>query len=492
MAIRRYTSNSDATITNAFKMNLVDKGELANMGGADVLEAFVVHGQTAAAIEAANAEETRVLVQFPIDTLTADIAANTLPADGVTYHLRMFNAEHAETLPQNFDLDIKILSASWTEGTGLDLDEYKDRGAVNWNSSSVGTAWTTPGGDYHSVVSPLNFSASVNFPLGDEDILVDVTTAVSNWLSGAKENHGFLVKHTDASISGSNGTLYTKKFFARTSEYFFKRPVLEARWDDARKDNRGNFQLSSSLLASEDNLNTLYLYNYSRGTLKDIPGLDSDKLDVRIYSASNDDGVPVGSPLTIIDHAGDSATSVEAGKLVENGTTFDGVYTASFAVDTTSTPLYDVWLTGSTEFHTGSFDGNTHSATANRVSETYASKLTNLKSSYSRNEQPRLRLFARQRNWCPTVFTVATSVVENTVVEDAFYSVYRITDNLNAIPFGTGSVEYTKTSYDDDGNYFDIDMSLLEAGYAYGIRLAYYLQGEFTEQPEVFKFRVEE
>jgi hypothetical protein len=492
MGIRRYNASSDNVITNAFKSNLNDKGTLSNMGSSDVLETFVIHGQTSAAINAANAEETRILVQFPVADIQSDISNNLLPSQNVTYYLRLYNAQHAETLPENFNLDVKILSSSWSEGTGLDIDGYTDIGASNWISGSTGNAWTTPGGDYHSLVAANNFSASVNFLLGNENIELDVSTAVTNWLDGTKENYGFLIKHTDASITGSNGSLYTKKFFGRGSQYFFSRPTIEARWDDARQDNRGNFQLSSSMLSSADNLNTLYLYNNVKGVMKDIPGLTGDKLDVRIYSASNVDSIPIGSPLTLVDQLGASATSVVAGKLVENGVTHAGIYTASFAVDTTSSPLYDVWLTGSTEFHTGSFDATAHNTSETNVSVNHVSKLTNLKSSYTRQETPRLRIFTREENWSPTVFTVATAVVANKVMDNSHYSVTRLIDKHPAIPFGTGSVEYTKTSYDDSGNYFDIDMSLLEAGYAYGISLAYYLQGEYHEQPEVFKFRVEE
>ena len=46
-------------------------------------------------------------------------------------------------------------------------------------------------------------------------------------------------------------------------------------------------------------------------------------------------------------------------------------------------------------------------------------------------------------------------------------------------------------SYDLSGSYFDLDMAMLEAGYAYGVKLAYYINGAYHEQPEVFKFRVE-
>ena len=67
---------------------------------------------------------------------------------------------------------------------------------------------------------------------------------------------------------------------------------------------------------------------------------------------------------------------------------------------------------------------------------------------------------------------------------------------MTVIAFGTGSDDKNCTylSYDVSGNYFDLDISLLERGYMYGIKFAYYNDsiGSWMEQPETFKFRVEE
>ena len=67
-------------------------------------------------------------------------------------------------------------------------------------------------------------------------------------------------------------------------------------------------------------------------------------------------------------------------------------------------------------------------------------------------------------------------------------------DNYEAVPHYTGSNLGTLMSYDKKGNYFDLDMSMLEAGYAYKIKLAYYNDsiGAWIDQPSEFKFRVEE
>ncbi len=115
--------------------------------------------------------------------------------------------------------------------------------------------WATTGGDFYTDSSS---SFNQTFSEGDEDLKIDITTLVEQWTSGgnlgSKDNHGLIIKLSssyEASSStntvGSTKSYYTKKFFARGSEFFFKRPAIEARWDDTRKDNRANFYFSSSL-----------------------------------------------------------------------------------------------------------------------------------------------------------------------------------------------------------------------------------------------------
>ena len=66
-------------------------------------------------------------------------------------------------------------------------------------------------------------------------------------------------------------------------------------------------------------------------------------------------------------------------------------------------------------------------------------------------------------------------------------------DEFTVINNSTGSSTYhTHLSYDNSGSYFDLDMSLLEPGYMYGLKLFYYCAGQWREQEEVFKFRVED
>ena len=68
MGIKKYYATKDNTITNAFRENLTTRGTGSNMGAADILEAFVIHGQTTASVSstpsadnAINAEQSRII-----------------------------------------------------------------------------------------------------------------------------------------------------------------------------------------------------------------------------------------------------------------------------------------------------------------------------------------------------------------------------------------------------------------------------------------------
>ena len=134
---------------------------------------------------------------------------------------------------------------------------------------------------------------------------------------------------------------YTKKFFARGTEFYYKRPCLEARWDNAKQDDRGTFFLSSSLAPKEDNTNTIYLYNSIRGRLRNIPAIGTDgQIYVSIFSGSSDDKSPSGSAQVLVntDNAFVSSTSP---LVVTGGYVSTGVYSASFAYTGSST-LYNI------------------------------------------------------------------------------------------------------------------------------------------------------
>ena len=516
--LTRYTASADNTIVNAFQAGFNTRGTGSNSGLADVIETYSIYGRESISSSAAPASQelSRILIQFPITSISNDRTAGTVPASGsVKFYLRLFNAAHSKTVPKDFKLVVYPVSQSWQEGTGLDLEGYKDltKGNVgsNWMSASNSSPWTSPGGDY--LTSTANLIYEQSFESGIEDLEVNITPLVESWIAGDTQNYGvgvFLSSSFEGFFSSSSGqrsgsvlhnpngatkSYFTKRFFARGTQYYFKKPVIEARWDDSVRDTRANFYFSSSLAPAADNLNTLYIYNFIRGKLTNIPAIGTGEVLVSVFSGSLDNTGPSGSALTLYD--GKAALT--------GGYVSTGIYSCSVGIASSSTtPLYDVWFSGSNsvsdattasqQYFTGSITPQVYTAATSEESESYVIKITNLKNSYRQDQFERFNLYVRPRHWSPTIFTKSTSVIETTSIQSASYRVIRTLDNLDVVNYGTGSDNHTILSYDVNGNYFDFDMKLLEPNYEYKFKFAFYDErlNSWIEQQEDFKFRVEE
>jgi len=364
------------------------------------------------------------------------------------------------------------------------------------------------------------------FTDGPEDVEVDVTTMVEEWIASARDNYGIHVKLTDANeayvevidktdlspapavqtnAGGIKRSYYTKKFHGRKSEFFFKRPVLEARWDNKITDDRTNFYYSSSLADNVDNLHTLYLYNYVKGTLKNIKGIGTKvAIYTSLYSGSVDNAVPVGSKLSA--SADVKYLDATIGTNITGGYAWQGtgIYSASFALTGNTngilTKVFDVWHNGSgsvlnagtVQYATGSFKPNFISASMSNPNSRYVVSMHHNQDVYDSNETTRFRVKNRLKNWKPNNYVAVNSAPETIIVESSSFKVYRVKDNLEVIRHSTGSSDNeTYMSYDEEGNFFDLDMKLLEPDVAYGIELAYYDGNKWVVQNNRFKFRVE-
>ncbi len=469
MAIKRYKADADNTIVNAYESNLRNRATGSNTGQADVSEVYSIYGRQSTS----SAELSRVLTKFDIASIESDRTAGVIPANGsVSFYLRLFNAETSKTVPKNFTLVAQAISKSWSEGDGLDLENYKDSGVSNWISASSGVAWDSAGGDYHALPA-----YSQSFSTGLEDLEIDVTTLVEEWIDDSKNNYGIGIRLTSSEESAET-SYYTKRFFARGTQYFFKKPVIEARWNSSLQDDRGDFYMSSSLAPAADNLNTLYLYNYIRGRLTNIPAVGTGEIYVDLYETLGGDALTqtIDTPAT-------------------GGYVSTGIYSCSVCLTGTYSSLRDVWHTGGVQYFTGTISTQTVAATAvSTGNNRYITKIKNLKNKYFSEEEARFNVYVRSKNWSPTIYTVASSEIENTIIPSASFRVYRVLDGYNAIPHGTGSDLQTILSYDVSGNYFNLDMSLLEPGYEYGIKLAFYdsQRQSWLEQDQKFLFRVED
>lgn len=475
MGIKRYISTKDTTITDAYKENLATRATGSNMGASDVLEIFSIYGQA----DTSSLERSRILVHFPIEQIASDRAANILPSSGnVKFYLKLSNTVHPFSTPRNFTLKVQAVSRMWDEGTGMDMEKYLDTGFANWEYAQNGQPWTSQGGDYHS--SPIFYQT---FDIGNENLTTDITSLVEEWIAGSKDNNGIGIMLSGSHESGSTDSFYTKKFFSRGSEFFFKRPWIEAQFDSSRKDNRQSFYNSSSLAPAEDNLNLLYLYNRHRGKLVNIPAVGTGSIYLSLYSGSSG---PEGNRLTL--HKSQT--------VITGGYVSTGVYTASVAINTPLPYVFDVWHDNAgTNFITGSaitiLDPSGDDDLDIEIPQ-YSLALTNLKPTYSTRETARFNLFVKNKEWSPTIYTIASQPARAFLIDDAYYKLFRISDNLEVIPYGTGSMNHTRLSFDGKANYFDLDISILESGYSYGLKFTFKNSGKFYEQREMFKFRVDD
>ena len=367
-----------------------------------------------------------------------------------------------------------------------------------WNSVSGG-------GDFLSGTTA-DYRYEQLFENGLENLQIDITPLVERWIRGSGgggiSNYGMGIKLTSSQEAlnysedvkassdkptqnipdGATISYYTKRFFARGSQYFFKRPTIQAKWDSAVRDHRGQFHISSSL-ASTENINDIYFYNYVRGRLKTIPS--SDSLTVSIYSSSA--GEPTSTRLRIKDSSNNYADSVTATQ-VETG-----VYKARLQVVEDLSTVHDVWSLGSAQIHTGTINTVPLGTALHAREPTYYINITNLQNNYAQDQTARFNVYVREKNWNPTIYTKAVASAPTITIPSASYRVVRVFDNLEVVAHDTGSgLLATGLSYDVSGNYFDFDMKLLQPDYEYGFKVAFYDEelSSWQEQNELFKFRV--
>tara|TARA_Y100001937_G_C7130282_1_gene336989 strand:- start:429 stop:2357 length:1929 start_codon:yes stop_codon:yes gene_type:complete len=369
-----------------------------------------------------------------------------------------------------------------------------------WNSVSGG-------GDFLS--SSADFRFQQTFETGLENFTVDITPLVERWIKGAGNgsppgiaNYGIGVKLTSSQEAfgvaqlvqassdkptqnirdGATTSFYTKRFFSRGTQYFFKRPLIQAKWDSRRFDHRGQFFISSSLAKSE-NINDLFFYNYVRGRLRSINS--SDSVTVSIYSSSA--GKPTGATLKIKNINNNLQYAVSANEVST------GVYKARLQVTSSLTNLHDVWSLGSQQIFTGSIEAVPMGSATHPREPVFFTNITNLQNSYAPLQTARFNLYVREKNWNPTIYTKAIASAPTLTIATASYRVIRTFDDLEVVGHDTGSgLLSTGLSFDVSGNYFDFDMRLLEPGYEYAFKLAFYDDelNSWQEQKREFKFRV--
>ena len=167
----------------------------------------------------------------------------------------------------SYDLIAWPINKFWDEGRGYDLVEenylVKQRGNLqstgysNWISATSLTDWDEPGVYNNPSASTSGTYVTQHFSIGNENIEMDVTNIVTNWLTGGSENHGIGVGYSRPFELLSANTRYISSFFTHKTNSAYK-PYLEVIYDQTVKDDR--------MQVTNNRLSRLYLYTFSSNT----------------------------------------------------------------------------------------------------------------------------------------------------------------------------------------------------------------------------------
>lgn len=448
--IYRIFSDKDTVITNYRRGNVAQTG--SNVGASEILQVFKKTNV------GASSSLGRTLISYNLSGISDLTASGDAPASGIRYYLKMYDAQHCGELPTSYDMTVQAVSQQWDEGKGHDLDNFTDKGVANWDKARTSLFWTQPGASGSGPISTFHFD------LGHEDLEVDVTDIVTSWLSGTVTNNGFLIK-LSSSYEEDTEDYYVKMFHGRQTFFKDKRPVIEARWDDSIRDDRNNFFFDVS--------GTLYMHHVVRGERTSLSGVGTGSIGVRIVDAS-------GTIMTV--------TGSYAGK--------PGMYSASFVIPTGSysgSVFHDIWFdlnSTSRSFVTGTFSVSDDLSSTDVTPKRYFVSMKNLKDSYERDEIARLSMYVRPHDYNPARVLTASFGATGTVVTRGYYRIMNDRTDEVVVPFGTGSNEFTRLSYDENGNFFNFHMSSLAEGNVYRITFLLYVDGQRQLIDGNHKFRV--
>ena len=147
----------------------------------------------------------------------------------------------------SFDLMAFPINKSWDEGRGFDLDEqnifikanrteYSITGYSNWISATSLVDWDEPG-IFANPSASTSFNATQHFAMGSEDVDMDITGMVNNWLSGGSSNYGLAIAYARPYELISADTKYISSFFTNKTNTAYK-PYIEVQYNQVIEDDR--------------------------------------------------------------------------------------------------------------------------------------------------------------------------------------------------------------------------------------------------------------
>ena len=211
---------------------------------------------------------------------------NSIPKDKILepeYEFDVLN----KRIAASFDLICFPINKDWDEGRGYDIssEQYLVKqggnplmsGYSNWNSATSMVNWDEPGVYTNPTGSSAVTSyATQHFDLGNEDINMDITDIVKNWLSGGSENNGIGIAYRRDYELLSTDTRYISSFFTNHTNTAFK-PAIEVIYNQTFKDDRSditNNRPCKLFLYTFSGQNPVNFYSASTVSIQTYNGVD--------------------------------------------------------------------------------------------------------------------------------------------------------------------------------------------------------------------------
>jgi len=282
-----FYANSDATLYQG--STATSATSLTNTGLDEILEVGKYLSN-----DGTTLLKSRSVIKFDINEIQETLQTYNVSLNSCKFVMQLFTTQ-AKNLPSEYTIDAKIVAQPWINGTGYLGSRPIVSNGVQWakpyeswsfnaqsgsmwisssqqiqiNSSSLYVSGSGTGGSWlwqsgSGIFNISNFNqvfftqpglqSNESFSYRPTDIYMDVTDAISLWISGSGghviQNNGFLLKFSDQDESNSAVTGYIR-FFSRDTHTIYV-PRLIMYFDNSEYDsNLENVNLESFLIFSK-------------------------------------------------------------------------------------------------------------------------------------------------------------------------------------------------------------------------------------------------
>jgi len=471
--IKIISASSDAYITNR-KIRSFDASE-SNTGYSGTIDIFKI-------INDGEVHLSRGLIKFDLNPIKELNLQNRINVDDSSFwaKLSLKDVYGGQTTPKGFTLNINPLSRPFEEGLGKDVVLYSDKDVVNFISSSHEDEWTIPGCGHPQDDFNESISFSQTFETGEEDLLIDVTSFVRDYVHNDVENYGFRVSLSNQNEEDTKN-YFVKRFSSRHAYSEIKRPSLMIGFDDSIQDKSSKPTLGDTV--------KFVTKNYVNGSLQNL----RDELGNEL----------TGSNCIILKIEGNAGlTNITGSQSVIGGLEMEGIYEADF--EFTHSALHNL-ISGSSNILTsswhdlgGSYLGDTRTLEVSKdglhnidTRGNFLDITVNIPEKLDPKTEQNVPVFVFDRTHpyvSKKLFTKSYGNFQG-ISSDGFYSIRDANSHNVIIPFDTEKGS-TRLSSDTEKLYFELDVSSLPPNRTYYVDIMLIVGGKsviFKKASPVFK-----